>query len=380
VQEDQPGEHVQGVSGTRYPQFVEQGDLVFTVDLDGNFTSINAAAERLSGYTREEALKLNLADVVAPEYLDFVREMLGAKLRGDLEQTRYPVAILTKDGRRVELEVSTWVGARDSRSVEIRGLAHDPTELQRQLALALEARAQAEAALRDRDEMLSSCAHELRTPLTTIQAYVELIRDAATGREDAHAMRSLAAIERQCVRLLRLIEELLENAGLEFGRLTLYRRLLDLGELTASVVADLAAANPAHRMRLDVQGTTWVDADGYRIEQVLLNLLSNAVKFSPEGSEITVQVVPEGDTVRVSIRDQGIGIRAEQQARLFERFYRAHAGTPYDRPGLGLGLYISRELVLRHGGQMWCESVEGEGATFAFRLPLAVETRGQGGP
>jgi signal transduction histidine kinase len=107
-----------------------------------------------------------------------------------------------------------------------------------------------------------------------------------------------------------------------------------------------------------------------RLEQVLLTLLDNAIRYSPEGGEVDVGVSVEGGEAVVSVTDRGVGIPAEKQSRIFERFYRAHTGTHYDYGGMGVGLYISREIVRRLGGKLWFESREGEGSTFRFSLPL----------
>ena len=111
--------------------------------------------------------------------------------------------------------------------------------------------------------------------------------------------------------------------------------------------------------------------DPDRIDQVLVNLLSNAIKFSLDGSPVEVTIAEEADGAVVRVRDWGVGIPADKQAQLFERFYRAHAGTADDRGGMGIGLHFSREIVERHGGRIWFESREGDGSAFAFRLPLA---------
>jgi signal transduction histidine kinase len=114
-----------------------------------------------------------------------------------------------------------------------------------------------------------------------------------------------------------------------------------------------------------------VVADRERIGRVITSLVDNAVRFSPEGGPVETRVEPDGSEVTISIRDRGLGIPPERQAHVFERYYRAHAGTPEDYGGLGIGLEMSREIVQRHGGRMWFESAPGVGSTFRFSLPLA---------
>jgi signal transduction histidine kinase len=232
---------------------------------------------------------------------------------------------------------------------------------------------QAQAAVRLRDEFLSVAAHELKTPLTAILGYSELITQGRLTVDTAAGANGLVAIHRQGLRLRRLVEELLAVSRLDLGRLQLQRRRLDLCPLAEQVVREAQALSARHRLVLDCPDEVWVVADGYRIEQVLLNLLSNAIKYAPQGGDITVRVAARADEAQVSVQDHGIGIPADRQASLFQRFYRAHAGTAEDRSGMGLGLYLSREFVERHGGRVWLESVEGQGSTFSFSLPLAGE-------
>jgi signal transduction histidine kinase len=139
------------------------------------------------------------------------------------------------------------------------------------------------------------------------------------------------------------------------------------------VVERLAPHAGGHRLRLEASAAAPVRADRDRVEQVLVSLVDNALKFSPQGGEVTVEVARGASEAVVSVRDAGLGIPPEKQARLFERYYRAHEGDPRDRGGFGLGLDLAREIVSRHGGRVWFESAAGTGSTFHFSLPLATE-------
>jgi signal transduction histidine kinase len=229
-------------------------------------------------------------------------------------------------------------------------------------------------ALRTRDEFISLAAHELKTPISTIKAYAEVLREFGTARTQPEESRALEAIDRQCARLGRLVQELVEFSRLELGRLQLHRRRFELGELAAEVLEQMQTVSRRHRLLLRHEALTVVEADRYRIEQVLLNLLANAVQFSPDGGDVELRIGIRDHEAVVSVRDQGIGIPPERQARLFEQFYRAHASTAHDYGGMGLGLHLSRRFVQMHGGRMWFESEEGRGSTFSFSLPLADET------
>jgi signal transduction histidine kinase len=251
-----------------------------------------------------------------------------------------------------------------SRVQSLEELAHEVT-LRKQ---------EAETANRAKDVFLSTAAHELKTPLSTVKGYLQLL--AQWSSED-RAARVLAIVNQQCDRLTRLIEELLEVSRLALGRLELHRTRIDLGQLVAEVVERSQSLTTRHRLRVQVQATALVEADPGRMEQVLVNLLGNAIKFSPNGGAIEINVsVRDGHDRRelvVAIQDQGIGIPQDKQAHLFEQFYQAHVGTSHDYGGMGVGLHLSREFVVRQGGQMWYTSEEGVGSTFAFCLPLVAE-------
>jgi signal transduction histidine kinase len=228
----------------------------------------------------------------------------------------------------------------------------------------------AQEGLRVRDEFLSTAAHELKTPISVIKGYVELLRRRLAAGRPLHETQVLEVLERQCNRLTRLIQDFLDVARAEYGQLELRSERCDLAALVRAVVERLQATTSAHCLELCVIASAPVVVDRDRIEQVVENLLSNAIKYSPGGGHIWVTVdVLAGEAV-VSVRDEGVGIPSDRQARLFERFYRAHAGTPHDYGGMGIGLHLSREIVVRHGGRMGFSSIEGEGSTFSFSVPV----------
>ncbi len=237
----------------------------------------------------------------------------------------------------------------------------------------------AQEGLRVRDEFLSTAAHELKTPISVIKGYVELVRRRITTGRPLHEPQVLEVLERQCNRLTRLIQDFLDVARAEYGRLELRCEQCDLAELVRAVVERMQATTARHRLDLQIAATATIEVDRDRIEQVLENLLSNAIKYSPGGGTIWVTAaVQEGEAI-VSVRDEGIGIPADRQDRLFERFYRAHAGTPADYGGMGIGLHLSREIIARHSGRIWFSSAEGEGSTFSFSIPVCSKPVVPGG-
>jgi signal transduction histidine kinase len=233
-------------------------------------------------------------------------------------------------------------------------------------------------------DFVANVSHELRTPLTAVKGLVETLLDGAVDDPQVRD-RFLETVESETDRLIRLVNDLLLLSRADSEALNLQREPIDLAQLAQTTMDRFAPQAEVQKLALRVEASptappAWADAD--RVEQVLLNLLDNAVKYSKPGGTVTVGVDGDGpgETVQVQVRDEGIGIPAEDLARIGERFYRADkARSRADPPtgagqgGSGLGLAIARALVQAHGGQLWLESEEGQGTTVTFTLPAADE-------
>ncbi len=246
-----------------------------------------------------------------------------------------------------------------------------------------QARAEAEEAVAARDRFLSIAAHELRTPITVVKGMADLLLRPPRGRgaDPEHRARLLGRLAESANRLATLTDDLLDVSRLRLGRLPLRLAPLDLSELACTVAARYADRSQG-RGAPTVTGSEGrvVVADRDRIEQVLGNLLDNAVKYSPEGGQIAIRVGPEDDGVAVTVRDEGIGLPPGMEEVIFEPFGRAANATALHLPGLGLGLYLCRELVERHGGRIRAESTgEGQGTTVTFWLPYTGPDRDAAG-
>jgi signal transduction histidine kinase len=235
-------------------------------------------------------------------------------------------------------------------------------------------------AVRLREEFLSVAGHELRTPLTPLKGFLALTlkRLEATPEfpERERTLKALHSMSRQTDRLTRLVGELLDIARLRAGRFELERAPVELLPLVREVVERFElAGSPGLRFELHAPEEAVVGLwDGPRLEQVLTNLLSNAVRYSPQGGCVRVDFELGPDTVEVRVRDEGIGIPPESLPALFQPFVRATNATSRHYGGLGLGLFICREIVERHGGHIRAESAGAQqGSCFHVRLPRQAQ-------
>ncbi len=236
-----------------------------------------------------------------------------------------------------------------------------------------------------KDEFVAVVSHDLRTPLTSVRGYAQLLKryllkpkqyedEAARQLLLTRCLRSTEAILQQSERMDELITRLLEFSQIKAGKLDLnYKRSASLVEVVRTAVEDQKTTREDYTFVLEVTEAEIVTSfDVVRIEQVLNNLISNAIKYSPPGTTVMVGIEskPAQSEVVVWVRDQGYGISPAAQARLFEQFYRERTAQTESVTGLGLGLYISQEIINEHGGRMWVESQPGQGSTFYFMLPL----------
>jgi signal transduction histidine kinase len=230
--------------------------------------------------------------------------------------------------------------------------------------------------LQARADLVTNVSHELRTPLTAVKGLVETLRDGAVDDLDVRD-KFLASIEGETDRLIRLVNDLLTLSRADAQALTLHRERFDLTDLAHSCADELAAHASAQNVSISVEGpSVHVHADADRIRQVLVNLLDNAIQYSPPGETVTVSVTPLPGIVTVSVQDHGPGIPPEEQARVFERFYRADKSRARKGDGgAGLGLAIAQTLVEAHGGRIWLESSPGQGTTVHLSLMVKWSDR-----
>ncbi|HYL43670.1 MAG TPA: PAS domain-containing sensor histidine kinase [Ktedonobacteraceae bacterium] len=219
-----------------------------------------------------------------------------------------------------------------------------------------------------KDDFISIASHELKTPITTIKGHTQLLKRRLEKQGLQEHVTSLVTIEEQVNKLTRLIRELMDVSKIQAGKLDYAAEEFDVDEFIQKTITTLQQVISSHTIRITGTAGQILVGDVDHLEQVLSNLISNAVKYSPQADSVDVIVASNESSVSIRVRDYGIGIPQEQHSKLFERFYRVSTDSYF--PGLGMGLYITSEIVKRHSGDITVESEEGKGSTFIVSLPL----------
>ncbi|OLC10766.1 MAG: hypothetical protein AUH39_01100 [Chloroflexi bacterium 13_1_40CM_67_9] len=233
---------------------------------------------------------------------------------------------------------------------------------------------------RMKSQFLSIASHELKTPITAMSGFLQValrrvrrLSDGAAPGAMSEGLRAITeqldVVYRQTGKLARLVDELLDVSRIQTGRIEFRYGEVDMGELANDVATRMQLTTTTHQISVRRDSQNVVTADRDHLEQVLNNLVTNAIKYSPTGGPITIDVRPDDGGVRLSVTDQGIGIAEKELEEIFGLFYRSPDRAARDAAGMGLGLYISKEIVLRHGGRIWAESGAEKGSTLNVVIP-----------
>lgn len=226
-----------------------------------------------------------------------------------------------------------------------------------------------------KDNFIAVTTHELKTPITSMKMYTQILERRFRKSGDEVAASTIDLVDKQLNRLSVLIGDLLDITKIESGQFTLTPSEFDYDELVKETIAALQVTTTSHKIRQRGKAKTLVTIDRERVTQVLTNLIENAVKYSPDAPNVTVSVTKAKGRLITCVSDHGIGIAKSDQPHLFERFTRVGGKSTAGYPGLGLGLFISSEILQRLGGRIWVESAKGKGSKFYFDLPIASSTK-----
>jgi PAS domain S-box-containing protein len=353
-------------------------DCVISIDAHGRVVEWNPASEQTFGYSRDEAVGQLMADLIVPERLrDGHREGLARYLKtqeGAILGKHVEMPAVTKDGRERIVELSI-VRIPTGGPPIFTGFGRDVTDRRRAEAENAQLFQQAQDAVRARDEFLAIASHELRTPLSALMLQQAGLHKIAPDLPAKVAVKIEKAVK-STSRLSKLIDDLLDVSRITTGRLQLNPERVDMNDLLREVIDRFSEqalrAGSVIALNAEPQAEIIGTWDRMRIDQVLANLLSNAIKYG-RGKPIEVSLAAAAEHVRLSVRDQGIGISADDIARIFGRFERAVPAGHYG--GLGLGLYITRQIVEAHRGEIRVQSTPTAGSTFTVDLPRHSPTK-----
>lgn len=221
-----------------------------------------------------------------------------------------------------------------------------------------------------KDDFIGIATHELKTPLTSIKSFVQILKKHHAKNTDTKTNFMLEKVSTQIDRMEYMMKSFINVYSLQTGKLDLHKEQFSMDDLIKDITETLQFSTESHKITRKQKLDTKVFADRERIGQVLVNLITNAIKYSPNANEIIITTKKTKEHVRISVQDFGIGISKEQQALVFDRFFRSNGKKEKKIEGLGLGLYIAYEIVKEHNGKMWIDSTLHKGSTFHFTLPL----------
>ncbi len=372
----------------KFRELIENApDAILQVDSSGTILIANRTAELMFGYTREELLGANV-DILVPAMVRG-RHMQHRASFAKSPQVRpmgrgMELSAMRKDGLEIPVEISLSPSHRGD-DINVTAVVRDVSErrqserqmrsLQENYMAELEARQkEAERLNRLKSEFLASMSHELRTPLHTIIGFTELLSEEAEGPLNDKQRRFLHHIQEDSEHLLGLINDVLDLSKIEAGAMSLRIEHISLADAISDAVNAIRPRAAMKSLTLESHSTytELIAVDPMRLKEVFYNLLGNAVKFTPEGGNITLETQENGQLVRITVADSGIGIPPDQLEQIFEKFYQVGFATSGVREGTGLGLAISKRLIEMHGGSIWIESTPGSGSRFHFTVPKAL--------
>ena len=370
-------------------------DSVFIFDPDTlHFSYVNQGAVKQLGYDHDTLLQMTPCDIQAESDEESYRDMIGPLLQGHYISHTFETLHQRQDGTEFPVEIFLQYVAPPNGTARFISIARDITERKRAEESLILAKEEAERANRAKSEFISGISHELRTPLNAIIGFSKLMLNPRVGPLNEDQRTYIQDIVQSAEHLLQLINDLLDLSKIEAGKLTLDLSDFSLVELLDQSLTIVNEKALQHNLTLHTEITPEVEAlpgivaDKRKVKQIMYNLLSNAVKFTPDGGTIIVSAVCElgfkkpskkskqarpsscGDRIVVRVKDTGIGISPEHQARVFGAFEQVDSSYARRQQGTGLGLALAKRMVEMHGGRIWLESQVGRGSTFSFSLPI----------
>lgn len=341
-------------------------DMIVSKTLEGIITSWNKAAERMFGYSEAEVVGKHISIIIPPDRMDEEHFIIN-RIKAGLKIDHFETYRITKDQRLIpiSLTVSPILNSK-GKVIGASKIARDITEQIRAKEEAKQLYNQIQVLNERKDEFIALASHELKTPLSTISGYLQILSRLQT---DSQGEKFIGRTLDQLKRLTALVNDLLDVSMIEAGKMHLRTERFDIMQVienTIELFQDSASHTIVFQSNVD---DFFIEGDAHRIEQVMTNLLTNAIKYSPQSDRIEVSLVANHHTIKVGVKDYGVGINPEKINNIFSRFYRVEENNP-NISGLGIGLFLSKQIITKHSGTLWVETSPGHGSTFWFSLPI----------
>lgn len=330
----------------------------FYIELEDIKFTVSSRFKQIFGFEPVDILTYTKAlSQIPADYQKVVTEAFKTSIKkGGKFILEFPIIAFNNGKMRWVRAIGKLNNHPDGKASHITGLLHDITEVKQD-------------ELRKND-FIGMVSHELKTPLTSLKGYVQLLQERSKIKNDIFAMTALIKVNTQVNKMTILINDFLNVSRFESGKIFLNKEDFMLDNLTHELIEDAKLMISSHKIIHDCPITVPINADREKIGAVISNLLSNAVKYSPHGKTIEIQCKTLGNQAVMSFRDEGIGVNANDIAKLFDRYYRVENKLTKTISGFGIGLYLSAEIIQRHAGKIWVESIPGKGSIFYFSLPL----------
>lgn len=335
------------------------GDGVISTDCFGKIQYMNRVAEKITGWGNDESWGIKIGNILSFSDNKDSHLKSSVLLKKILKKVNArnddKFFLKSKNGSKTPVDINASY-IRDSKG-EIQGTVFVLRDITEKNKAKIE-------------KFISAASHELKTPVTSMKLLVELLKKKSQNKNNKDFLIYLSKIDTQLNNITELINDLLDLSKIQTGELKLYAESFDLNKLISETVSSVQYASAKNKIKIEGKITQNIIADKNRISQVLINLLTNAIKYSPNSDQIFVKTKTQNDRAIVSIQDFGIGIPSKDKKRVFQRFYRVNGDAENTFPGLGIGLYISSEIIKRHHGTIDVDSQKGKGSTFYFTLPI----------
>jgi PAS domain S-box-containing protein len=333
--------------------------MVWEVELDGTISYINKQWADYSGLSLEELNHGGWSKVLHPEDA----EMVG---KGWMD------AFANKKTYVGECRIKNPDGGYSWFTLKTVPIKNDKDDVELWIGTATDIHDK-KIAEQQKDEFISIASHELKTPVTSIKGFTQILLMKFEKEGNNEAADLLSRMDNQVNKLTKLIIDLLDATKIENGQLKFAKENFDFNELVMEVSEEMQRTTESHEIKANLTDTKMVSGDRNRIGQVIINLVSNAIKYSPNAKEVIITSTVEKNNIKLCVKDFGIGIPEEKIANVFDRFFRVGGDKQYTFPGLGLGLFISSEIIKRHNGKITVQSTLKKGSTFCFTLPLNTD-------